>query len=390
MALHRQILAAERPPRYLIAVLPHYGLADQLVGIITLFYWAFLTGRAFQISTGGQPLPPLEAAFDAPFVNWTRPAGDPPVLTEHLHLKYKGEMRYPAMHPAVPNLSEYGSMRLINGFYDFLSTENLSTIPEVEDNKSVLFMTSNRGCTQRIFNNPHYSQKLYDVGLRPETAFACAFRFLFAPSQVTRSAPGWQLAKSRLHPPPNANDSMTEGQDPSSKPENVLRIGIQIRVGDRVYRSHTDDVQFEDYMPYFDCARTIERHKRTSETTKVVWYLVSDSQRLKEKALERFGPDLLVTSTQPNTHVAHTQPKDLEEADKIMTGLGSAAADMLGLAESDYFVVTQNSGFGRIGALLSGRWNHIWSLSSESNERLMCRPADYVRLEDMASTWSGV
>src|SRR6056297_3895 len=163
MALHRQILAGERPPRYLIAVLPHYGLADQLVGIITLFYWAFLTGRAFQISTGGQPLPPLEAAFDAPFVNWTRPAGDSPVLTEQLHLKYKGELRYPATPPAVPNLSEYGSMRLINGFYDFLSTENLSTIPEVEDNKSVLFMTSNRGCTQRIFNNPHYSPKLYDV-----------------------------------------------------------------------------------------------------------------------------------------------------------------------------------------------------------------------------------
>jgi hypothetical protein len=103
---------------------------------------------------------------------------------------------------------------------------------------------------------------------------------------------------------------MTEGQAPSSKPENILRIGIQIRVEHRAYRSHADDVLFKDYMPYFDCARTIERHKRTSETTKVVWYLVSDSQRPKEKALERYGPDLLVTSTQPNTHVAHTRSKD--------------------------------------------------------------------------------
>lgn len=90
-------------------------------------------------------------------------------------------------------------------------------------------------------------------------------------------------------------------------------------------------------MQNFDCARTIERLKRTSETTKVVSYLVSDSQRLKEKALERYGPDLLVASTQPNTHVAHTRSKDLEEPDKMMMDLGSAAADMLGLAENDFY-----------------------------------------------------
>lgn len=95
MKLHREILSGRRPPRYLIAVLPESGLADQLFGIISLFFWALLTGRAFQITAGYQQISPLETAFDAPFINWTRPAGDPKVLTEHLYAKFKRKKGVP-------------------------------------------------------------------------------------------------------------------------------------------------------------------------------------------------------------------------------------------------------------------------------------------------------
>jgi hypothetical protein len=44
MDLHRKILAGEAPQRYLVAVAYKGGLADQLVGIITTFYWALVRG----------------------------------------------------------------------------------------------------------------------------------------------------------------------------------------------------------------------------------------------------------------------------------------------------------------------------------------------------------
>ena len=46
-----------------------------------------LTGRAFQITTGHQQLAPLEAAFDMPFIDWSRPL-DPVELTERLYISY--------------------------------------------------------------------------------------------------------------------------------------------------------------------------------------------------------------------------------------------------------------------------------------------------------------
>lgn len=47
-----------------------------------------LTDRAFQLTVGYQRLPKFEAAFDAPFVNWTRHP-DPKELTEHLYAAHR-------------------------------------------------------------------------------------------------------------------------------------------------------------------------------------------------------------------------------------------------------------------------------------------------------------
>ncbi len=203
MKLHHKIVAGERPPRYLVAVVSQSGLADQVVGIMSLFFWALLTKRAFQITIGEQPMPPLEAAFDGPFINWTRPAGDPLVLTEHLYRPYgNGSLAdrvYPLEHPDVEDLAgQYASMYLINQDNSFWSTHDLTRLPRKEARKPYLFMASNRGRVFRLFDNPYHRRALFEMGLRPETAFACAFRFLFAPNAKTRNETGWLLAKERL------------------------------------------------------------------------------------------------------------------------------------------------------------------------------------------------
>lgn len=33
-----------------------------------------------------------------------------------------------------------------------------------------------------LFNNPNYRHELFEMGLRPETGFGCAFWFLFEPN----------------------------------------------------------------------------------------------------------------------------------------------------------------------------------------------------------------
>jgi hypothetical protein len=48
--LHKDILSGKKPPRYAISVPDPAGLSDRLVGAVSVFYYALLTNRAFQIA----------------------------------------------------------------------------------------------------------------------------------------------------------------------------------------------------------------------------------------------------------------------------------------------------------------------------------------------------
>ena len=48
--LHKDILSGKKPPRYAISVPAPAGLSDRLVGAVSVFYYALLTNRAFQIA----------------------------------------------------------------------------------------------------------------------------------------------------------------------------------------------------------------------------------------------------------------------------------------------------------------------------------------------------
>lgn len=63
MMQRRQILDGTLPPRYAVAVASPSGIADRIVGTITVFYYALLTGRAFTLTTGMVGLQPFEIAY---------------------------------------------------------------------------------------------------------------------------------------------------------------------------------------------------------------------------------------------------------------------------------------------------------------------------------------
>jgi hypothetical protein len=99
-------------------------------------------------------------------------------------------------------------------------------------------------------------QVLYDMGLRPDTAFGCAFRFLFAPNDAVKEAFGSEFGRLQ----DTHND--------------VLKIGVNIRLGDWVFgtTSSEKDKSINDLsflQGIFDCAHAIEASRKVAGTTKV-------------------------------------------------------------------------------------------------------------------------
>lgn len=163
-----------------------------------------------------------------------------------------------------------------------------------------------------------------------------------------------QLTKKTLHPRVSA---MKDGRETKS---DVVRIGIQIRAGDWTFDEEEEqELKLSPYMPFFDCARQIEDFAKPAADSPVLWYLISDSTRVRTKALKRFGADKLVTLTTEHKHVAcnvvdcarHNQTQALVDA----------VGDILSLSKTDYFVLTQKSGFGKVAASLAiDRWHNVY------------------------------
>lgn len=270
--LHRDVLAAKRPPRYAVAVAveagkelgchaPFYkgfdhciltvelaaGLTDNIVGIITAFFYAVLSDRAFQMLTHSD-LPDFRDAYDYPHIDLTRrPDQDTQHLTQPLHHTYTGSREY---GPEV-DASLHASAYLINanGENDkVFGSQDLRQWPSGGKAETV-FLGSNRGRVIKLFSNPHHSQQLYDMGLRPDTIFACGFQYLFQPNKIVKSL---------------FQHYMSELQASSA----ALRIGVNIRAGDGVFAGHTvgEDIATD----YISCAVEVENTRKGANQS-VVW-----------------------------------------------------------------------------------------------------------------------
>ena len=177
---HQAILdgtAAPEDTRYAISVSPPSGLADRLVGSITVFYYALLTGRAFCELAAIPGQIPFEAAYSSPHIDWR---------TSEQHSKLLPV--YKAGDYGIPSAKgdDFQYFNIVNPEFDggkgelwkIYSSGNLS---EFGGDNKVVFISSNRGASVRLFENPYHGQQLRKLGLTPQTAFGCAMHFLFTP-----------------------------------------------------------------------------------------------------------------------------------------------------------------------------------------------------------------
>jgi hypothetical protein len=101
----------------------------------------------------------------------------------------------------------------------------------------------------------HCLQALFKMGLRPDTAFACAYKFLFAPNDAVRAAFSTEF------------DRLSTAAD-----DDVLKIGINVRLGDWTFDPAIDTQIVSNLRVMegaFECAEAIAAAKKPLNDTKV-------------------------------------------------------------------------------------------------------------------------
>ena len=312
--------APAQPPRTLIFRSPDSGITDRLVGLLTGFYAAVLSDRAFFVSDWWvyqAEHTELSQALDWAHANLTLPwqleARLRPPSSQYTHFNY------------------INTEPLLSAKADAQQARDVATLFSTAANDSTILFESNRG---NVFGMLHtHGARL---GVQPSAGLYCAFHYLFKPRAETEDAMRPLFA--------------------ALSTESTVKIGLQIRTGDRGYSFPTtakvDDKPY--YGNFFSCAQTIEtslRQRLPPDPRPVQLFLISDSKSLKQDAAARY-PNLLADTLHTPMHVGiSNNVNDLKANGPLAMVL--ALSDVLLLAMCDYFVVSHDSGLGKLGALLS-------------------------------------
>eukprot|EP01031_Cornospumella_fuschlensis_P034089 gene34089-41262_t len=366
---HKDSLAAPATAKFLVAVPNLSGLADRVIGIVSSFMLAMLTGRAFQIGPRS-PLIPLQSVFNTKYINWIRPA-DPEWIIEPLKYKAK-EMNYNSTvlsekrHFAVNTLDNW---KLLNNFL----SQNLDGL--LGGDAQITYIVINRGLSMRIFTNKHYSNELEITWrLSQETAFGCIVHLLFQPKpEIFLTIP-------------DLFSGVMQVQESSKK---VVLIGIQIRVGDHIFAN--DAVQLAGFHAYFDCARQIEEFALQEGYSEAKWLVVTDSRSLRKEVVAAYG-DKVITSL--HTHIEHSAKESsvcTHNCTVSSKGFEAAAAEWWMLSFSTYHIISQYSGFGRSASMVGFKGRSVYTVPHKMmSKTIACGKNSATDFYDLPYEWSGV
>ncbi len=238
----------------------------------------------------------------------------------------------------------------------------LQDLRELGANFTTLRVRTFVGYTMLLLDNVHHTEELHQMGVNPATAFACGVDFL-------------------LRIRPEALAPFAEELRALSDPK-TLKIGIQIRVGDATLvggnggGSGKPLETLERFTAFFDCAAQIEDGRRRLPAQHVLYYLISDSTRLRRLAAEAMGGKLLTSTDAPVQHSREgqqggvvgggggrggsTSPKPSRA--EVVRAFQAAAAEMWLFALTNYQVISLHSGYGRFGAFASGRFHQVYAI----------------------------
>ncbi|ORX51186.1 hypothetical protein DM01DRAFT_1384444 [Hesseltinella vesiculosa] len=322
------------------------GLADRMSGMISTFFFALLTQRAYLANWAPENPIPLEYLFEQPFVNWTHKPSELKLIFD------------------VPDneLLGFQYVDTLNQNYDSIGKSVFPDGPSQDFEKlwngTYVEVHSNRGYIVRTFDqSTRYTEQLQKMGLTKENAFGCLTDFLFRPSVDARRFLNMYRYLFSM--------------------KSVLSIGIQIRTNDNALANpELDHNNLEQWYYYIKCANELATAKRQSYHTRTIFFLITDSHKLREEFesmnndedLRRkyLGPgseytSLLVTGL-PIEHVEPDQVAKYIEVEhprltsweRMVPGVNSALMENWLLSYTDYRVISPQ-GYGKLAAFHSKR-----------------------------------
>lgn len=325
----------------LVSVSVEAGLGDRIIGVMSEFFWAVLARRALLLTTYSDgTLPRWDYAVEPVLFDWrAEESAFPPTLTAPLHYTYLGMRGWPgprAYGRGVADCARDAMAYQVNGGDGVFATEDLSKYTGATGGaaRERLFVASNRGGVVRLFTNPHHAAWLTGMppdgaGLTIESAWACGFRALFAPTPAVLEAYGAIFKRLRA----------LGGRC----------VAVNVRAGDAFLAGVAGMANLSAaHEAYFSCA---ERAALDGGLAGAPWYVTSDSPDLRRLALARWGVARVVTD--PVTRYVHGDClhhghpcEPALQRESIVHAFGQLYAATL----CDVHVFSGGSGFGRSAA----------------------------------------
>ncbi|CAO3700349.1 unnamed protein product [Rhizopus stolonifer] len=358
------------------------GLADRMGGMISTFFYALLTDRAYLLNWAEMNPLPLEDVWERPYIEWSH---DP----KEMELLFSDDENA---------LLGYQKVDILNRKYKDLTA---TIFPdggntELKDlwNGTYVEVRSNRGFIVRTFQiSQKYKKILNKMGLTKENTFKCITNFLFRPT----------IASRRFL---NAYKNLFEM-------ESILSIGIQIRTDDNALANpQYDHNGLEKWGHFLKCAGELASFKRKPHHKQVVFFLVTDSAHLrdefvslnhdKELARKYLDEDLVQVSSMvitglPIEHIEPEQiakyievedPKEVNKA-RMQPGVNSAYMENWLLGLTQYRVISVQ-GYGKMASFYSGEDKTSISMpKSGGRSPIVCSAeSSFTSFDWLSTQWS--
>ncbi|KAI8385809.1 hypothetical protein BD560DRAFT_384425 [Blakeslea trispora] len=322
------------------------GLADRMGGMISTFFYALLTDRAYLLNWAALNPLPLETIWERPHIEWSHdPAEMEALFTDNTN-PLLGYQKVDLLNRKYKNLT--ATLFPDGGNTDFNDLWNGTYIET----------RSNRGYIIRTFQlSQRYRKALNAIGLTKENAFRCITNFLFRPTIGSRR---FLNAYKRLF-----------------EMKSVLSIGIQIRTDDNALANPQYDVNSLDkWAHFFKCAGELAAFKKEAHHSHVVFFLVTDSAHLRnefanlnhrrELLSQYFGDQIgpISSTVVTGLPIEHIEPDQIAKyidvevhkevnLERMRPGVNSAYMENWLLGETQYRVISIQ-GYGKMASFYSG------------------------------------
>ncbi|GAA5956643.1 hypothetical protein JCM8115_000634 [Rhodotorula mucilaginosa] len=373
--MHAEMLDGKRDPHFISYHCEQGmncgGLGDRLLGMTSAFFFGLVTQRAF-LAEWQAPVP-LDVIFDSPYLNWSHSS----FTTERHRVLGRKQVADAAADLDIIHFDRlavdatFGSVSW-NAKRDRPLTPGFELRDLAYRSPWIKFF-SNRGMVYRAFKYKHLKKRIGQLGLQEQTAFSCISDYLFQPK-------------------PAALDLITQYTSVMALPT-VFSVGIHVRTGDQSMK----DAQYDKvntvkrHISFFRCARELgETYARPDQ--RVVFYLVTDSQHLKEDAQRVLGTKLITTDF---------APQHVHQKSGHVDGVMSAVVEDYVLAKADMLVATQDSGFGKLASFMMAKPNSTVTIFPKFNPDVLglrgkhshlsvdcTSPTVFTSYEELSSEWS--